>query len=212
MDAAHSVAAALLDAEAFKVSLDPLFTWTSGLKAPVYCDLRSLNSDVATRRLIVDELVKLVPEGTDVIAGTATAGITWAAWVAEKLSLPMVYVRPKVKEHGAKRQVEGNFPNGATVVMVEDLISTGGSCIRTCEALRDECEALVSKVIAINNYTMPKATINFAEAGLELETVTTSPVIFSVAHERGAITDEQEKMLLDFVNAPADWAGRYGLA
>ncbi|MBT4384752.1 orotate phosphoribosyltransferase [Candidatus Peregrinibacteria bacterium] len=212
MDAAHQVAAALLDAKAFKVSMDPLFTWTSGLKSPVYCDLRALNADVEGRRLIVDELVKLVPEDVDVIAGTATAGISWAAWVAEKMSKPMVYVRSKPKEHGAKKQVEGFVDNGAKVVMIEDLISTGGSSIRTVQALRDECDAVVTKVVAINTYEMAKATANFAEAGLELETVTTSPTIFAVARERGVITEEQEAMLQDFGSAPAEWAGKHGLS
>jgi orotate phosphoribosyltransferase len=212
MDAAHLVASALLDAKAFKVSLDPLFTWTSGLKSPVYCDLRALNSDVEARRLIVDELVKMIPEDVDVIAGTATAGISWAAWVAEKMGKPMVYVRSKSKEHGTKKQVEGIVKEGQKVVVVEDLISTGGSSIVSVEALKSECSAVVDLVVAINTYMFAKADANFSTAGIALKTVTSSPVIFAVARERGVITEEQEAMLQDFGTAPAGWAVKHGLS
>lgn len=211
MDAAHSVASALLKAQAFKVSMDPLFTWTSGLKSPVYCDLRALNSDVEGRRLIVDELVKMIPEDVDVIAGTATAGISWAAWVAEKMGKPMVYVRGKSKEHGTKKQVEGIVPNGAKVVVVEDHISTGGSSIVSVEALKNECSAVVDMVLAINTYGLDKAAANFEGANIILKTVTNYDVILDVAEADGSITAEQKVQLKDFTADMGGWAERHGL-
>ena len=208
---AHLVAEALLDAEAFKVSLDPLFTWTSGIKSPVYCDLRVLNSFVEQRRLIVEALAAMVPDTAEVIAGTATAGISWGAWVAEKKGLPFVYIRKKAKEHGAKKAVEGHVEEGQNVVLVEDLISTGGSSIRAVEILRDECGAVVDTVVAINTYMMAKADLAFAKADANLFTVTSSPLIFNVARQRGVITPQEELMLQEFGKDPAAWAKEHGL-
>lgn len=206
------IAEALLNTGAFRVSLDPLFTWTSGIKSPVYCDLRSLNSDVETRRLITEAFASLLDlKEVDVVAGTSTAGITWAAWLAEALSKPMVYVRSSSKEHGTKRRVEGVVQPGQRVVVVEDLISTGGSSADTVRALREDCDAVVTQVLAINTYEMPQAEAAFKTLGVQLNTLTSFSEIVSVAQSNKAITQEQVSQLQDFSKDPSGWAGRHGL-
>src|SRR3989338_2567053 len=130
----QDVASLLLRLKALRISVNPPFTWTSGIKSPIYTDNRIILSHPAERGVIVDalvELVQLLPKQPEVIAGTATAGIGWAALVADRLKLPMVYVRAKPKEHGEGKQVEGRLPKGSRVVVVEDLLSTAGSSINT---------------------------------------------------------------------------------
>jgi orotate phosphoribosyltransferase len=208
-----NVAQALLDTGAFKVSLEPLFTWTSGIKSPVYCDLRSLNSNVEVRRQVVDAFVEMISaDEVDVVAGTSTAGISWAAWVAEKLGKPMVYVRSKSKEHGTKKRVEGIVTAGQKVLVIEDLISTGGSSVQTVEALREDCEAIVTDVLAINSYEMAKAASAFADLNVKLQTITNYSAILNVAMERGEFDQSQVDTLKDFGADPAGWADRHGLS
>ncbi|MFT7184038.1 MAG: orotate phosphoribosyltransferase [Oceanicoccus sp.] len=208
-----NIAEALLDTGAFKVSLDPLFTWSSGIKSPVYCDLRSLNSNVEVRRQIVDAFIDLIiVDDVDVIAGTSTAGIAWAAWIAEKLNKPMVYVRGTSKGHGTKKRVEGRIEAGQRVLVIEDLISTGGSSVQTVEALREDCDAVVTDILAITTYEMAKSETAFAELGVKFQTLTNFSAILDVTMNRGEITDEQLTVLKDFSADPAGWADRNGLA
>lgn len=207
------VAEELLSTGAFKISFDPLFTWTSGIKSPVYCDLRALISNVNTRRVIVEAFQKMFPlvMDADVIAGTATAGIPWAAWLAEALGKPMVYVRSAAKEHGTKKRIEGALTPGQKVVLVEDHISTGGSSISAVEALRTEGQATVDMIVAINTYEMSKADAAFAEAKIQIRTITNFTAILTASKAKGTITPEQETALLEFRNDPASWAGKQGL-
>ncbi len=124
------IAKILLEKNAVKISTDPPFVWTSGLKSPIYCDNRLLVSYIDSRKKIITGFKKLIEDQNlefDVIAGTATAAITWAAFLAAELDKPMVYVRPKPKGHGTGKQVEGTMSDGSRVLIVEDLFSTGGS-------------------------------------------------------------------------------------
>ena len=206
-ETAQKIAKALLDCGAFKISLDPLFTWTSGIKSPVYCDLRALISDVETRRVIVDAFAELLKDQNfDVIAGTATAGIPWAAWIAEKLNKPMVYVRSEAKAHGTQKRVEGFLEKGARVALIEDHISTGKSSVAAVEALRTEADAQVDSIFAINTYELKKAAETFAAAGVSIQTVTNYSVILEVAKEAGKITEENVQLLKKFQEDPAAWA------
>lgn len=207
------IAEDLLGTGAFKISLDPLYTWTSGIKSPVYCDLRALISDVKARRLIVEAFQKMFPSimSADVIAGTATAGIPWAAWLADALDKPMVYIRGAAKEHGTKKRIEGDLKPGQKVVLVEDHISTGGSSISAVEALRTEGLATVDCIVAINTYELQKAKDQFAAAGVTVFTLTNFTVILSAAKAKGLIDDAKETLLLDFRTDPASWAGKHGL-
>lgn len=207
------IANALLDSGAVRVSLDPLFTWSSGLKSPVYCDLRSLNSNVDVRRQITAAFAELVDPNTfDVIAGTATAGIAWAAWLAEALDKPMVYVRGTSKGHGTKQRVEGKIEKGLRVLVLEDLVSTGGSSADTVTALREDSDARVTEVVAINSYKMAKADLLFEELGVQLRTLTDFEVILAALMERGDFSSDEVAVLKDFAVDPAGWAGRHGLS
>lgn len=208
------VAQDVLRTGAFKISFEPLFTWTSGIKSPIYCDLRALTGDVEAREVIVDAFLELFPfiKNADAIAGTATAGISWAAWVADRLKKPMVYVRGAAKSHGTKKRIEGILKPGSQVILIEDLISTGGSSISSAEAIAEEGQSEVTAVLAINTHGVPKAAQNFADAQLALHTILDTTVILSEARAQGVITEEQEQMMADFWEDPAAWAGRHGLA
>ena len=207
-----AIAQNLLASGAFKISLDPLFTWTSGLKSPVYCDLRALISSVEARRLITDAFKNLpIVAEADVIAGTATAGIPWAAWLAEAVGKPMVYIRSAAKEHGTKKRIEGDLKPGQKVVLVEDHISTGGSSISAVEALRTEGQAIVDTIVAINTYELQKAKEQFEAAKVSVFTLTNFTTILMAAKQQGLIDDAKEALLLDFRNDPATWAEKHGL-
>src|SRR3990167_7306646 len=155
------IAEFLLSIGAVKLSPREPFTWTSGIKSPIYCDNRMIYSHPEARDVVVNALkerVHTLHVPPDVIAGTATAAIGWAALVADRMKLPFVYVRAKAKEHGAKKRIEGDLRPGKHVVVVEDLISTGGSSISTVQALREEGQATVSDVVAIFTYEFLAAT------------------------------------------------------
>jgi len=164
------VAQILFETESVEVRCDPAdwFTWASGRRAPIYCDNRRLISFPKQRGQIADALAASVRErfgDAEVVAGTATAGIPHAAWVAERLDLPMVYVRGRAKGHGQTRQVEGRPLRGERVVLIEDLISTGGSSADAVDALRREGGVVVG-VQAIATYALPDALRTFAERDL----------------------------------------------
>jgi orotate phosphoribosyltransferase len=208
-----AIAQDLIASGAFKISLDPLFTWTTGIKSPVYCDLRALISRVETRKMITEAFQKMFPHvaDADVIAGTATAGIPWAAWLAEALGKPMVYIRSAAKEHGTKKRIEGELKPGQKVVLVEDHVSTGSSSISAVEALRTEGQALVDTIVAINTYELTKAAEQFAAAQVQVYTLTNFTTILMAAKQQGMIDDAKEVLLADFRTDPAAWAGKHNL-
>lgn len=141
MSIAEKVAKALLEIEAVTLSPNEPFTWASGIKSPIYCDNRITISVPSVRTLITDGLVALIKDkypDVEVIAGTATAGIPHAAFVAQKMDLPMIYVRSKAKDHGKAKRIEGRIQPGQKVVLIEDLISTGGSVIEAAKAAESE--------------------------------------------------------------------------
>ncbi len=207
MNNSEKVAQYLLKAGAVKISLDPLFTWVSGIKSPVYCDLRALISNVEAREEIVNAFVEMIPSEVEVIAGTATAGIPWAAWVAEKTKKPMIYVRGEAKDHGTKKRIEGMLKAGQKVALIEDLISTGKSSISAINALREEGGAIVDCVFAINTYEMAVAKKVYEEAGVKVSTVTN----FSTILGQSGFEGDKMEILSDFKNDPAAWAGKHGL-
>lgn len=210
MSAQKIVAEELLKAEAVKISLDPPFTWASGIKSPIYCDNRTLISFPEVREMIVSEfIVKIDHLKPDVIAGTATAGIPWAAFVAYQMKLPMVYVRPEPKGHGAGKQIEGFLEPNKKVVLVEDLISTGGSSIKAATALRNEGQAQIDHIVAIVTYEMDKAKENFEEAGIELSTLTDFTHILQAVQKQGYLQEDQVQLVLDFSKDPANWWDRF---
>jgi orotate phosphoribosyltransferase len=213
MSLAREISENLLKREAVKVSIDPPFTWVSGIKSPVYCDNRKMISFVEERKAVVDGLITLMKEkglSPDVIGGTATAAIPWAAFLAYELGLPMIYIRPEKKEHGAGKQIEGHLDSGQTVLIVEDLISTGGSSVKAAEAVREEGGCTVEDIFAIVTWEIPKSKVRFEEAGIKLTTLTDYTNIIGLAAETGAIPEDQLEKVLQFKENPAEWGAKMG--
>ncbi len=212
---AQQIAEALLKANAVKVKTDPPFTWASGIISPVYCDNRLLISYPDARKLIVEGFKAIMKEKNlkpDVIAGTATAAIPWAAFVAYDLGLPMAYIRPEPKGHGAGKQIEGLIKEGQKVLIIEDLISTGGSSIKAATAVKNECKGVVTDILAIVTWELPAANVAFSDAGITLTTLTDFTHIIGTAAKTGAIKPEEEAKVLEFKKDPPGWGKQMGFA
>lgn len=194
------IAHAMLKVGAVELNPTELFTWASGIKSPIYCDTRLTISDPAIRKQLANGLAQNIQEffpATEVVAGTATAGIPHAAWVADILELPMVYVRSKAKEHGRGNQIEGKYAPGQKVIVVEDIVSTGGSSITAVEALRAAgCEVL--GVVCVYTYNLPKAEEAFDAAGIKYVSLTNFDYLVEAANESGAISQEQIPFLKEW--------------
>lgn len=198
------IAKALLDIKA--VTLSPLepYTWASGLKSPIYCDNRITMSYPKIRRMIAQGFVDLIKEqfaDVDYIVGTATAGIPQACFVAELLELPMAYVRPEPKGHGRSKQIEGFIPQGAKVVVIEDLISTGGSSIKAIKALEEEGIEVLG-LLAIFTYELEKANVNIEEADINLKTLSNYSSLIEVAKENNTINEDEMALLQSWRKDP----------
>src|ERR1041385_4879571 len=192
------IAEFLLSIGAVKLSPDQPFTWTSGLKSPIYCDNRMIYSHPEARSFVVSALVhriKSLHVPPDVIAGTATAAIGWAALVAAHMSLPFFYVRPKAKKHGTKKLIEGDLRLEQHIVVVEDLISTGGSSMNTVTTLRDEGKGIVTDVVAIFTYEFLAAREVAQEQQVQLHPLTTISTLVNVALMQDRITENQATMV-----------------
>ncbi|MBA9087722.1 orotate phosphoribosyltransferase [Fontibacillus solani] len=202
---AKQVAESLLEIGAVALRPHQPFTWTSGIKSPIYCDNRLTMSYPEIRDLIAESFATVIRESypdTEVIAGTATAGIPHAAFVAQKLGLPMAYIRDKAKGHGKENQIEGLIKAGQKVIVIEDLISTGGSSIKAAEAVR-EAGADPQAVLAIFSYQLDKAVNAFAEAGVPLQTLSNYSALIDVAVERGVIKSEDLELLKSWREDPS---------
>ncbi len=183
MNDASTVARILLKEKAVFLKPDDMFTWTSGIKSPVYCDNRLLISTVDSRSTIIKAFCKKL-EGLelDCIAGTATAGIPWAAWIAYEMKLPMIYVRSSSKDHGRQNAIEGAAPAGSKCVLIEDLISTGKSSIAAAQKLI-EADLQVLKVMSIFTYGFAQVDTIFAEAGMSFESLSNFDALARVAYD-----------------------------
>ncbi len=202
------IAEFLLSIGAVRLSPDQPFTWTSGIKSPIYCDNRMIYSHPEARSFVVQSLASCVRSlhvPVDVVAGTATAAIGWAALVADKLNLPFVYVRAKAKEHGAKKRIEGDLKPGKHVVVVEDLLSTGGSSVSTVSALREEGQATVSDIVSIFTYDFLASREAAMEHGVMLHPLTTIGTLLRVAVNQDRITQEQAELVEAFAKDPENW-------
>ncbi|MBR0463955.1 MAG: orotate phosphoribosyltransferase [Clostridia bacterium] len=208
---AETVSRHLLDIGAVFLRPDEPFTWASGIKSPIYCDNRLTLTAPATRGVIENAIAETVREkypDADALMGTATAGIAHAAIAAHILGLPMGYVRSGAKDHGRGNQIEGKLEPGSKVVVIEDLISTGGSVIDACTALR-EAGAQVLGIVSIFTYGMKKGLDRLGEAGLENTSLTDFDTTVRVAAETGFITGGDVARLLAFRDNPSDesWIG-----
>lgn len=207
------IAEFLLSIGAVRLSPGEPYTWTSGMKAPIYCDNRMIYGHPEARDFVAQALVsrvKALHVPPDVIAGTATAAIGWAALVADRLRLPFVYVRAKAKEHGARKRIEGDLPPERHVVVIEDLISTGGSSMSTVEALHEEGRCTVSDVVAIFTYEFDSATAAAQEHSVQLHPLADITLLTKVALEQGRISPEEAALVGRFVEEPDRWLQREG--
>ena len=207
---ARDLAGCLLEVGAVRLKpLEP-FTWASGLKSPIYCDNRQLLGFPAVRDQIIAALVaQAATFQPTLIAGAATAGVPWAAMVADRIQLPMAYVRPTPKNHGMGRQVEGPLAKDHCVVLIEDLISTGMSSLRCAEALRAE-GAVVPTVLALFSYGLPQAEAAFTEAGIGLSVLSSFEVLAAEAEARGILDAEGQAALKDWRADTVAWSRARG--
>ena len=206
-----TIAHDLLSIGAVFLRPDEPFTWASGIKSPIYCDNRLTLTAPEVRTHVETGLVDLICKhypNVEVLMGTSTAGIAHAAIVGHMMGLPMGYVRSGNKDHGRNNRIEGKLLPGQKVVVVEDLISTGGSCIEVVEALR-EAGAEVMGVVSIFTYGMQKGLDRLAAANVENTSLTNFDVIAEVAAEEGYIANEDIAKLIKFRNNPSDesWIG-----
>lgn len=186
------IAKSLLEIEAVALQPNDPFTWTSGIKSPIYCDNRLTMTYPEIRDLIAEGFATIIRENypdAEVIAGTSTAGIPHAAWVAQKLNLPMAYIRDKAKGHGKQNQIEGKVLPGQKVVVIEDLISTGGSSIKAALAVR-EAGAEVLAVLAIFTYEFYSAKQAFENEQVPLATLSNYSALIQSAVELGKVASD----------------------
>lgn len=200
-------ASKLLKIKAIKLQPNNPFTWASGWKSPFYCDNRKALSYPDLRSYVKLELVHAVLEHfpqADAVAGVATGAIAQGALVADALGLPFVYVRSKAKDHGMGNLIDGELPEGAKVVVVEDLISTGGSSLKAVEALRQAGVEVVG-MVASYTYGFPVAQKAFEDAGVELVTLTDYEHVVAEAVETGYISEADVELLHEWRKDPANW-------
>lgn len=199
----------LLKVKAIKLQPDNPFTWASGWKSPFYCDNRKTLSYADLRTFVKTELSRVVLENfeeVDAIAGVATGAIAQGALVADALNLPLVYVRSKPKDHGLENLIEGELKPGMKVVVIEDLISTGGSSLKAVEAIRNNgCE--VVGMVASYTYGFDVAKKAFEDANVKLITLTNYEAVLEVALQTGYITEGHIEMLNNWRKDPAHWNG-----
>ncbi len=203
----QQIARSLLQIKAIKLSPANYFTWASGWHSPIYCDNRTTLSYPAVRKQIYGAFAQLIARKyheAEVIAGVATGAIAHGVLVAEALGLPFIYVRSSAKAHGLTNQVEGHFEKGQKVVVIEDLISTGGSSLAAVEALREAgCEVL--GMVAIFTYAFPAARENFEKAGVVLDTLSDYPTMIELAAEQGYVHADDLATLKEWRQDPANW-------
>ena len=205
---AGRVASSLLDIEAIKLNTKHPFTWASGWKSPIYCDNRLSLSFPEVRTMIRNALAEVIKEefpGTEVIAGVATAGIPQGSLVADLLGLPFIYVRSKPKGHGMENMIEGKIMEGRKVVLIEDLVSTGGSSLKAADALKKAGFHILG-MAAIFTYGFDIAADNFRKAGINLVCLSSYKDLLTEALDRGYIDRQQVESLTTWRSDPASWS------
>lgn len=202
-----TVAQQLLDIKAIKLQPNDPFTWASGWKSPIYCDNRKALAYPQARTYIKEAFAQLAKEmyaDVDVVAGVATGAIAQGALVADLLGKPFIYVRSAAKDHGLANQIEGDYKPGQKVLVIEDLISTGGSSLKAVEALRAAgCE--VMGMLAIFTYGFPVAEEAFTKANVKLTTLSSYNDMIDVAAQMGYVTNDDIATLKEWRKDPANW-------
>jgi len=204
MSTSQDIAQALLDTGAVKISTNPPFTWTSGIKSPIYCDNRILPSHLEAREKVINAFLEKIKEENlefDAVAGVSTGAIAFGALIADRLKKPYAYIRPKERNHGAGKQVEGDLEKGCRVLIIEDLFSTAGSSIAALKAMRKEVTENVVGIMAISTYQFPMAEKNLKEANINWWTLTT----FSEIVKKLEISEVEKNTILKFAENPKEW-------
>jgi len=204
---ARTTAKSLLQIKAVKLNPHDPFTWTSGIKSPIYCDNRVTLSFHAIRTYIRQQFVQIIREEFGVveyIAGVATGGIAQGALVAQEFGIPMVYVRSEKKSHGMENKIEGRIETGKSVVVIEDLVSTGSSSLAAVQALT-EAGFIVKGMVAIFSYNLDSAKKNFADAKCRLITLSDYNSLIHEALESNYITDDELQSLVKWRENPEKW-------
>lgn len=212
MSVSEQVAKILLELKAITLNTKKPFRYASGLLSPVYTDCRVLMAYPDKRQIIRDFYIEAIKKSGvefDVVTGTATAGIPHAAWIADKLNLPMVYVRGKAKDHGKENLMEGIINKSQKAIVIEDLVSTGESAINSVKAVR-EAGGQIEYVFSIITYGMEKAKISFDENRLRLVSLTTFAKVVKTAQEMGYINKEEISIILDWTSDPLSWGKKMG--
>ena len=207
MDIKKQFAQKLMDIKAIKLQPNAPFTWASGWKSPIYTDNRKTLGHPSLRSFVKLELCHVIQENfpeADAVAGVATGAIAQGALVAEELGLPYCYVRPKPKDHGMGNQVEGEIKKGSKVIVVEDLISTGGSSLKAVAALREYGVEVIGMVASFT-YGFPVAEEAFREAGVKLITLSDYNAVVEQAAETGYIKEEEKAVLAEWRKDPSVW-------
>ena len=205
MNSKEQTAKILFDLKAVKINVKEPFTFSSGIKSPIYCDNRVILGYPEAREQIVQGFLDIIDtENTDVIAGVATAGISWAAFIAEKLGKPMAYVRSKPKGHGVGRQIEGAETAGKRVAVIEDLISTGGSSINAAEVLRNSGAESV-EVKAIFSYNFKSAFENFEKINCKWDTISDFDILIELLKNEKYLSETEAKTALEWNKNPESW-------
>jgi len=197
----------LLNLNAVILRTKPPFRWVSGILSPIYTDNRLLMSYPKEREFIVNSFIKLIKANkikVDGFAGTATAGIPWAAWIAQKMKKPMIFVRSESKDHGKENKTEGVIEPGKTYVVIEDLISTGGSSLNTINAVREK-GGIVEHCVAIFTYELEKSKNNFEGVNVKLSTLTNFTKLIKTAVQKKFIGRDQLAHIMDWKKNPEGW-------
>ena len=210
----QKIAQKSLELGAIKISTERPFQWASGYFMPVYNDNRILLSDHEARRLVVSAMQALIEESgmtIENVCGIPTAGLPWGALLADALELPFIYVRDKAKEHGMRKQIEGVLHQGQQCVLIEDVVSTGGSAVKVVPVLREE-GARVELALAIFSYNFREGIENFQQQGVKLRSALTYSTLIDVAKETGAIKESDLESLQSWQEAPFAWGVSRGFA
>lgn len=208
----EKVAKILLKIKGITLSPEKPFKYSSGILSPVYTDCRILMSHPEERTIIRDLYIEAIRDTSgevDVIAGTATAGIPHAAWIAEKMKLPMIYIRGKAKDHGKGNQIEGTIGKDQKAVVIEDLISTGESSLGSIQAIK-AAGGKADHIYSIITYSMKKSEDNFKSNKILLTSLTNFETVVNVALENNSIKKEDQNVILEWAKDPASWGKRMG--
>ena len=206
LSTSSEVARILLHNRVFSIADSPIYPWSGGLMSPVYSDLRLLNGDVDGRTKITDYFISLIQtrKTPDAIAGVATAGLSWATRISDRMRLPMIPVRPQPKDHGTGKQIEGEVFPGDEFVVIEDTLSTAGSSLAVVEALRNE-GAEVNDILAILDYKLFNSSENAKKHGVKLNALTDFPAVMRIAEKEGYWSKQQIELVKEWYKNPREW-------